>query len=103
MAMKKDERYRCVNSKCCCEIEAVKDSSDAASVRNPRGKSKNRFLASTKVFPRFDSLHTNCDDDRGEVSGGTTRRESGVLKKRKFANPPTHTFRPQGRVSNWVM
>jgi len=25
-----------VNSKCCCEIEVVKDSSDAACVRNPR-------------------------------------------------------------------
>ena len=24
MAMKKNERYRCVNSKCCCEIEVVK-------------------------------------------------------------------------------
>jgi hypothetical protein len=35
MAMKKNERYRCVNSKCCCEIEVVKDSSDAATVRNP--------------------------------------------------------------------
>jgi len=36
MAMKKNERYRYVNSKCCCEVEVVKDSSDAASVRNPR-------------------------------------------------------------------
>jgi hypothetical protein len=36
MAMKKNERYRCVNSKCRCEIEVVKDSSDATSVRNPR-------------------------------------------------------------------
>ena len=35
MAMKKNERYRCVNPKCCCEIDVVR-SSDAASVRNPR-------------------------------------------------------------------
>ena len=36
MAMKKNERYRCVNPKCCCEIDVVKESLDAASVRNPR-------------------------------------------------------------------
>jgi hypothetical protein len=36
MAMKKNERYRCVNPKCCCEIDVVKESGDAASVRNPR-------------------------------------------------------------------
>jgi len=35
MAMKRNERYRCVNPKCCCEIEVVKES-DATSVRNPR-------------------------------------------------------------------
>jgi hypothetical protein len=36
MAMRKNERYRCVHSKGCCEIEVVKDSSDATTVRNPR-------------------------------------------------------------------
>lgn len=36
MAMKRNERYRCVNPKCCCEIEVVKESLDATSVRNPR-------------------------------------------------------------------
>jgi len=36
MAMKKNERYRCVNPKCCCEIDVVKASLDVASVRNPR-------------------------------------------------------------------
>ena len=36
MAMKKNERYRCVNSKCSREIEVAKDSQDATSVRNPR-------------------------------------------------------------------
>jgi hypothetical protein len=35
-AMKKNERYRCVNPKCCCEIDVLKESSDAHSVRNPR-------------------------------------------------------------------
>jgi len=35
MAMKKNERHRCVNPKCCSEIDVVKESSDAASVRNP--------------------------------------------------------------------
>jgi hypothetical protein len=36
MAMKRHERYRCVNPKCCCEIDVVKESLAAASVRNPR-------------------------------------------------------------------
>lgn len=36
MAMKRNERYRCVNPKCCCEIEVVRESRDATSVRNPR-------------------------------------------------------------------
>jgi hypothetical protein len=36
MGMKENERYRCINPKCYCEIEVVKETLDAASVRNPR-------------------------------------------------------------------
>ena len=43
MAMKKNERFRCVNPKCCCEIEVVRDSLDAASVRNPRLCVRSRY------------------------------------------------------------